>query len=238
MLINHQIKLLEQRVAERGIPNLGKAQIRYALWSKYADGDLDKAFELLMILEDSIEGVLRDYAPSVKLLGAENREGVTCYLDALLFAMFARLDCFEAILYNSFDDDPRRNLAVILRLWVNMLRSGKLITTDLVSLARIPLWVTHILVMQESSPNRGVITADSHRNLAFVLVTNLSMTDKTSPRRSRRVRMDRCSKITTAGCVRSLHIYHGKTGASTPHIENGYLSYGERRYKRGSQVRQ
>lgn len=61
--------------------------------------------------------------------------GVTCYLDSVLFAMFSRLDFFEAILYKPFTDhnDPRRKLAIILRLWVNMLRSGKLITTDIVS---------------------------------------------------------------------------------------------------------
>jgi hypothetical protein len=46
--------------------------------------------------------------------------------------MFARLDCFEAILYKSFSDEPRRKLAVLLRFWVNLLRSGKLITTDMV----------------------------------------------------------------------------------------------------------
>lgn len=90
---------------------------------------------MLMILEDAIEGIIRGYTPTTKLLGAVNREGVTCYLDALLFAMFARLDCFEAILYKSFNDEPRRKLSVLLRLWVNMLRSGRLITTDLV---RIP----------------------------------------------------------------------------------------------------
>lgn len=103
--------------------------------STYAQGDVEKAFELLLILEDSIEGILRGYSPSTKLLGAQNRKGVTCYLDSLLFAMFARLDFFEAILYKSFTDekDPRKNLAIILRLWVNMLRSGKLITTDIVS---------------------------------------------------------------------------------------------------------
>ena len=82
---------------------------------------------------------MRDYSPSVKLLGAENRQNVTCYLDSLLFAMFARLDCFEAILYNSFDDEPRRKLSILLRLWVNMLRSGKFITTDIVRMAS---WVT------------------------------------------------------------------------------------------------
>lgn len=94
---------------------------------------MDTAVALLLLLEDSIEGIIRSYTPNTKLLGAENRSGVTCYLDALLFAMFARLDCFEAILYKSFNDEPRRKMAVLLRFWVNMLRSGRLITTDIVS---------------------------------------------------------------------------------------------------------
>lgn len=106
--------------------------IGYALQSAHAQGDPEKAFDLLLLLEDSIEGILRGYTPSTKLLGAENRKYVTCYLDALLFAMFARLDCFEPILTRSFEDAHLRKLVILLRLWVNMLRSGKLITTDIV----------------------------------------------------------------------------------------------------------
>ncbi|KAJ9628579.1 hypothetical protein H2203_002480 [Taxawa tesnikishii (nom. ined.)] len=78
------------------------------------------------------DGEIKPYNPDTKLLGAENREAVTCYLDALLFAMFARLDSFEAMLYENFEDAPRKKLARLLRLWVNMLRSGKLITVDIV----------------------------------------------------------------------------------------------------------
>lgn len=85
-----------------------------------------------MIFEDSIEGILREHKATTTLLGAENREKVTCYLDALLFAMFAKLDSFEAILFDHFEDGSRRRLAGLLRLWVNMLRSGMLITTDIV----------------------------------------------------------------------------------------------------------
>ena len=54
--------------------------------------------------------------------------------------MFARLDCFEAILYKSFNDEPRRKLAILLRFWVNLLRAGKLITTDVVSLTSHGWW--------------------------------------------------------------------------------------------------
>lgn len=74
------------------------------------------------------------YEPGIKLLGAENRNAVTCYLDSTLFAMFAKLDNFEPMLYNSFEDNARNRLGLLLRLWVNLLRSGKLITTDIVQL--------------------------------------------------------------------------------------------------------
>ncbi|OQD88377.1 hypothetical protein PENANT_c004G06162 [Penicillium antarcticum] len=128
-----KVKALIQRIKQLGITALEEEHISYALQA--TQGDTEKAFSLLLLLEDSIEGIIRTYTPNTKLLGAENRAGVTCYLDALLFAMFARLDCFEAILYKSFSDEPRRKLAVLLRFWVNLLRSGKLITTDMDALA-------------------------------------------------------------------------------------------------------
>ena len=98
----------------------------------YAKGDTEKAFDLLVLLEESEQGIIKDYDPNVKLLGAINRDGVSCYLDSVLFAMFARLGSFEAILFNNFEDEPRKRLATLLRLWVNTLRVGKLITTDIV----------------------------------------------------------------------------------------------------------
>lgn len=112
------------------------AQIEYALQTKFADGNPDRAFELLTLFQESVEGHVRPYNPDVYMKGAENRAGVTCYLDALLFAMFARLGSFEPILYTTFDDEPRRRLATLIRLWVNMLRSGKLIQTDIVRFAQ------------------------------------------------------------------------------------------------------
>lgn len=124
-----KIKTLERRVSNLGITELNEKHLTYAL--QHTQGDVEKAFEFLLLIEDSIEGIIKGYSPSTKLLGAENREGVTCYLDALLFAMFARLDCFEGILYKRFNDEARGKLSVLLRLWVNMLRSGKFITTDI-----------------------------------------------------------------------------------------------------------
>ncbi|KAI9794708.1 MAG: hypothetical protein M1835_006444, partial [Candelina submexicana] len=126
-----KIKALIQRLSRHGITSLKEPQIEYALRAKYSDGDPQRAFDLLVLLEDSIEGIVRSYDPTLKLLGAENRGKVTCYLDALLFAMFARLGSFEGILYSAPQDEQRKRLVMLLRLWVNMLRTGKLITTDI-----------------------------------------------------------------------------------------------------------
>jgi len=115
-----------------GITTLKEEHFSYALHS--TQGDVDKAISLLLLLQDSVDGTIRKYTSDTKLLGAVNRQGVTCYLDALLFAMFACIDSFEAILYKPFNDEPRQKLAILLRFWVNMLRAGKLITTDIVCL--------------------------------------------------------------------------------------------------------
>lgn len=85
---------------------------------------------MLVLANESLEGELKEFNPNVAMLGAINRNMVTCYLDALLFAMFARLDSFEAMLYDEFNDEPRKKLAAILRLWVNLLRTGRLIRVD------------------------------------------------------------------------------------------------------------
>ncbi|KAE9985171.1 hypothetical protein BLS_009649 [Venturia inaequalis] len=99
------------------------------------NGDPDKAFELFLSVQDSVTGILHDYNPEVKLVGAVNRENVTCYLDSLLFSMFAQTDSFEGILTaddEKYDKHPdKKELVILLRLWVNMLRTGKLITTDI-----------------------------------------------------------------------------------------------------------
>ncbi|KAF2866578.1 ubiquitin C-terminal hydrolase family protein [Massariosphaeria phaeospora] len=124
-----KVKALVQRLHDAGITSLGEAQAGYALlW--YPD-DLDQAYHLLLLAKDSFDGILKDYNPNVTMLGAINRNMVTCYLDALLFAMFARLDSFEGMLFDNLEDEPKKKLAAILRLWVNLLRTGRLIRVDL-----------------------------------------------------------------------------------------------------------
>lgn len=100
----------------------------------YAKGNHQKANEVLQLLEWTERGEIIPVNPSQKGLGAINRDNVTCWLDSLLFAMFGRLNKFEPMLVRKQDSLPKQRLAMMLRLWVNLLRSGKLITTDIVSL--------------------------------------------------------------------------------------------------------
>jgi hypothetical protein len=124
-----KVKAILDRLRHNGIDTMVDSNAEYALHASH--GDSEAAFKLLVLLQWTYEGIVEPYNPSTKLVGAVNREFVTCFADSLLFAMFARLDSFEAMLYDSFDDTPRKKLAGVLRLWVNMLRTGRLITTDI-----------------------------------------------------------------------------------------------------------
>lgn len=118
---------------------LKDVHIIWALRSYFARGNADSAYDFLMILSDSSEFIIRDYDAQTRLLGSENREGVTCYLDSVLFSIFAKLDSFEAMLLKDFPDRPRAKLGLLLRVWVNLLRSGKLITAEFAMLIQIAL---------------------------------------------------------------------------------------------------
>ncbi|KAL9000006.1 MAG: hypothetical protein Q9169_001251 [Polycauliona sp. 2 TL-2023] len=126
-----KIKLILQRLSNAGITRYKESDISQTLHESSIDGDPEKAFSLMEMYRDSEEGIVKAYDPNIKLLGAVNREGTTCYLDSLLFAMFARSGCFEAMLYAKFDDENIQRLATLLRLWINALRGGRLITTDI-----------------------------------------------------------------------------------------------------------
>ncbi|KXX78738.1 Ubiquitin carboxyl-terminal hydrolase 14 [Madurella mycetomatis] len=126
-----KIEDVSKRLQELNYHEISKEVVRYALNSKFAGGDIDKAVELLQLQQKAFAGIVQPYNPNVEMLGAENRGNVTCYLDALLFAMFAKLTAFECMLKNDLADESQNKLAALLRLWVNMLRSGKLIHEDM-----------------------------------------------------------------------------------------------------------
>lgn len=114
--------------------------VKFALANNYSNGDPAKAVELLVLFQEATEGLLlpithldaKGKPRYYRLKGSDNYNGISCYVDSLLFAMFARLESFEPILYKAFDsDESRDSLALLLRFYVNMLRSGKLISTDI-----------------------------------------------------------------------------------------------------------
>lgn len=123
-----------RRLVELEVTGAREDHILYALRSHFAAGDVHKAVDLMILQKKSFAGNIIPYSPNVRMLGAENRGMVTCYLDSLLFAMFAKLEAFECMLKTDLPDEPQRRLAGLLRLWVNMLRSGKLIHTDMTEL--------------------------------------------------------------------------------------------------------
>ena len=127
---DRRIQGVLERLHRYGVKDIGESNVRYAIRLTKYKGEGEAAFRLLMLLQETYDGMVRPYNRNGTMSGAVNREGVTCYLDSLLFAMFARLDSFEAMLYDNFEDARRKRLAALLRLWVNMLRSGRLITTD------------------------------------------------------------------------------------------------------------
>lgn len=112
--------------------------IRNILTSRSAAGDVERAAKFIDFQQKAGAGKIVRYDSKVRMAGAENRGAVTCYLDSLLFAMFARFDAFERMLKRDFEGESRRKLATVLRLWVNLLRSGELIHTDTVRPGVLP----------------------------------------------------------------------------------------------------
>ncbi|KAL1836841.1 hypothetical protein VTJ49DRAFT_4605 [Mycothermus thermophilus] len=159
-----QVDLIVKRLEELNYNAISRELIRVALRSHFAAGDTDKAVELLQLQQQAFSGIIQPYDPNVKMLGAENRGNVTCYLDSLLFAMFAHMTAFESMLKNDLETEPQRKLAALLRLWVNMLRSGKLIHTDMTELIQQALaecgWKEAAYLEQQDTSEAFAFIAD------------------------------------------------------------------------------
>lgn len=121
------------------LPKPSKTQIITLLKSPFSQGDPTRAYFLIRFFQVSTDGLFitnqnQDRIGGlINYVGAENWENVMCYLDALLFAMFANLESFEPILFvsNQHANASVTRLSALLRLYVNLLRSGNLVTTDI-----------------------------------------------------------------------------------------------------------
>lgn len=134
---------LRQYFEQLGLPVPGFTEICAILKLPFVDGDVIRAFHYIRHFQLAGEGYFLTNSPVDKLgrqiiyQGAENWENVMCYLDALLFAMFANMESFEPILFisnqhSSHQDNKLVNqLSGLLRVYTTLMRLGNLITTDL-----------------------------------------------------------------------------------------------------------
>ncbi|KAG0301033.1 hypothetical protein BGZ98_008673 [Dissophora globulifera] len=129
--------------------------------------NIDHTMQYCQDLIQAVQGSLVPVRQEIQLGGAVNDQMTSCYIDSLLFAMFARLSAFEGLLNVNLDAesdsdsdsggevarvDPRREeekqdallhthlLQTWLRMFVNQLRSGRLIQAHVVKELRQHLY--------------------------------------------------------------------------------------------------
>ncbi|KAF9923379.1 hypothetical protein FBU30_006561 [Linnemannia zychae] len=128
--------------------------------------NIDSTLQYCQDLVQAVHGALIPVNQEIVLGGAVNDQMTSCYIDALLFAMFARLSAFEGLLSVNLDaesdsdseesatgptettgfskrDEERlhtHRLQTWLRMFVNQLRSGKLIQAHVVKELRQHLY--------------------------------------------------------------------------------------------------
>ncbi|KAI8636704.1 ubiquitin carboxyl-terminal hydrolase-domain-containing protein [Parasitella parasitica] len=100
------------------------------------DWDSKKSMADLIDYEEASHGILVEPPNSIdkQLLGSENDGGTSCYIDALLFAMFIANTTFDPLLTYDIpsDQDEKIKLQTLMRLFVNKLRKGHLVNADYV----------------------------------------------------------------------------------------------------------
>ncbi|KAF9118889.1 hypothetical protein BGW39_000784 [Mortierella sp. 14UC] len=127
--------------------------------------NIDYTLQYCQDLLQAVHGTLVPVQQEIVLGGAVNDQMTSCYIDALLFAMFARLSAFEGLLNVNLDvesdsdseesgtgapdtgpskkDEERlhtHRLQTWLRMFVNQLRSGRLIQAHVVKELRQHLY--------------------------------------------------------------------------------------------------
>jgi hypothetical protein len=99
--------------------------------------DAKKAMADLNDYEEASHGILAEPPTSdMVLLGSENDGGTSCYIDALLFAMFISNTSFDPLLTYDIaateQEEDKIKLQTLMRLFVNKLRKGHFVNADYV----------------------------------------------------------------------------------------------------------
>ncbi|KAG9299268.1 hypothetical protein G9A89_013916 [Geosiphon pyriformis] len=82
------------------------------------------------------EGLVAEINKDVVMVGSENDRVTSCYIDSVLFAMFARMRAFDGLLVGEPKSPNASNLLVHLRLFVNRLRSGNFLNAQMIKQLR------------------------------------------------------------------------------------------------------
>ncbi|KAH7053837.1 hypothetical protein BKA57DRAFT_390764 [Linnemannia elongata] len=102
--------------------------------------NIDHTLQYCQDLLQAVHGTLVPVQQEIVLGGAVNDQMTSCYIDALLFAMFARLSAFEGLLNKDEERLHTHRLQTWLRMFVNQLRSGRLIQAHVVKELRQHLY--------------------------------------------------------------------------------------------------
>ncbi|CAG8466180.1 786_t:CDS:2 [Acaulospora morrowiae] len=92
-------------------------------------------------LEEAEEGLVSDIQKTIVMIGAENDRLTSCYIDSLLFAMFARTQSFDGMLLVQPEGSNARGLQTHLRLFVNRLRTGEYMNAYMIKQLREKLLI-------------------------------------------------------------------------------------------------
>ncbi|CAI2162147.1 13799_t:CDS:2 [Funneliformis geosporum] len=98
--------------------------------------DVREVAEYCSDLREAEEGIIVDIQKDIVMLGCENDRVTSCYIDSVLFAMFARIQSFDGLLFVQAEGMNARSLQTQLRLFVNRLRSGKFMSAYIIKQLR------------------------------------------------------------------------------------------------------
>ncbi|CAG8454390.1 1845_t:CDS:2 [Ambispora gerdemannii] len=124
----HKIDQLQTFLADIGHP-MESMQVELLL--ERNSWNVELVAEYCRDMVEAEEGLVNEVNNNVCMVGAENDRGTSCYIDSLLFAMFARMRAFDGLLYVEPEKPDASDLLVHLRLFVNRLRSGSFLNTQM-----------------------------------------------------------------------------------------------------------
>lgn len=115
--------------------NASREMLSMVAGCRFAAKDVARAQLLLQHLDMSASDKLVSPPAGSGLIGMDNWLNVTCYLDCLVFVMFAKLTEYDDLLYHQpLSSEDSNELRFLMRLVVNLLRSEEHITTDIMQL--------------------------------------------------------------------------------------------------------